>query len=107
MSVLCIFIFLTTVGLPAVLLLKLWINFDKLNTVNYRQTYGAYYEDLNLDAGKRILLQPAFYLVRRTLLALAIVYVKEYLFWQLLILTATIMFSILILTTGVHKSRAQ
>ena len=104
MSALCILLLVTIVCIPSIFLLKLLCNFEKLESDEYRDKYGNFYQDLNLKLGRRVLLLPAFYIARRTLLAIAVLYASKTLYVQILILIATSMVQLFILAAGVFKS---
>ena len=52
------------------------------------QRFGSLYTDLRLTAGKVVLLQPAFFLVRRQIMAFAIVVCREILIVQIYLIWA-------------------
>ena len=49
------------------------------------------YTELNLNRGKFVLIQPSFFLLRRYLLALAVVVMDKNLIWQIFIMIGQIL----------------
>lgn len=60
---------------PIFLIWKLSKKFDRLESFKYRVVYGNFYEDLDLERGKIVFLQPAFFLFRRIYMAAMVIYV--------------------------------
>lgn len=55
--------------MPVYTTIKVFFNFDDLKKAEMRKKYGALYLDLATKRGKRVLIQPIAFLVRRLLLA--------------------------------------
>ena len=81
MSTLCIIFMVLAIILPLTLVGKLLCNFKYLEEPRFKQDYGALYEELDTSAGKKILFQPSFFLLRRLLLAIAVSSVGQTLIW--------------------------
>ena len=79
MSIMCVTLLFLSVFLPAYFLTKLYRDFEELETKDMKLKYGALYEDLRLDIGRKVLLQPGFFLFRRALLAVSVCFAGEYL----------------------------
>ena len=86
MSILCILVFTVMLAVPTLFLLMLFVNFDKLGDKDYKRKYGAFYENLNLKAGRIVLLYPTWYFIRRVLLVVSILSTNDTVFWQLVII---------------------
>ena len=59
--------------------------------------YGRLYEELKLKRGSVIFLQPAFFLLRRLILAIAVVLLSDYLIVQIYLMVAQILIAVFIL----------
>ena len=81
MSLLCVFMFLVAVIAPVVIIRRLYKFFDKLKEKEWELCYGAFYSDLNLKEGRKVLMMPAFFLFRRALLGMAICIVGRVFIW--------------------------
>ena len=60
--------------------LVLWLtvrNFDQLEKKETQSRYGSIYSDLHLGYGRTVLLLPFFFLVRRLILAFAVVVCQD------------------------------
>ena len=60
--------------------LVLWLtvrNFDQLDKKETKVRYGSIYSDLNLGNGRTVLLQPFIFMVRRLILAFAVVVCRD------------------------------
>lgn len=79
MSIMCVTLLFLSVFLPAFFLTKLYRDFEELETKDMKLKYGALYEDLRLDIGRKVLFQPGFFLLRRALLAVSVCFAGEYL----------------------------
>ena len=69
------------IAVPAILMGRLWFSFKHLEEPRFKRDYGKLYEELNPLAGKTILFQPSFFLLRRLLLAIAVSSVGQTLIW--------------------------
>ena len=83
MSVLCAIFLFFSVFLPIMFIWRLSRNFEQLNEVELKRKYGALYEELKLKAGKKVLWNPSFFLLRRMILGMAICVVGAKLIWQM------------------------
>ena len=77
MSALCILFFILSIALPVLFIRTLYKNFYHLKRAEYKEKYYAFYEELRLKTGRKTLMMPSFFLLRRLLLGLAIILVKE------------------------------
>ena len=60
--------------LPVVLIIKLSLNFEMLETKNYKEKYSEFYKTLDLKKGRSVFLYPAFFIARRTILSGVLIY---------------------------------
>ena len=81
MSILCVFFLFLTVILPSIFLMTLYKDFKNLESKAMQRKYGVLYQDLKLKNGKKILMLPGFFLFRRVMLAISVVFAGEYLFY--------------------------
>ena len=77
MSVLCAISLVLSILIPVILIIKLNTNFDELASKKVIEKYGALYKDIKLDAGKKVLFVPAFFLVRRFMLGIVVCFVSD------------------------------
>ena len=56
---------------------KSMTGFEKLTDKEMKQQFGAFYEGINVNCGKKVLLQPLSFYMRRIVLALLIVVGRE------------------------------
>lgn len=63
--------------MPFKLLRFTYKNFNELNGRRVRVRFGTLYENLRLDRGAAVLFQPTFFLIRRFVLACAVVALSE------------------------------
>jgi len=73
------------------------IYFKKQSMENKRTRHSEIYNQLDLRKGRDVLLQPFWFLVRRLLLALAVVFLESGVIWQISILTMTVIVQVIIL----------
>lgn len=88
MSSLCIAFIVIYTFLPVILLSRICRNQKYLHKPEWKNTYGNYYQELHLPAGKSIFMYPSFYLGRRLLVGVAVCLVGRLFIWQLCIYTA-------------------
>ena len=69
--------------------------------------YGVYYEELRLKSGKKTLLVPSFFLIRRLMLAIAVCVVGKVLIWQIMILAAQVVAQIILIGENVYYNRSK
>lgn len=81
MSILCAILFTLSIVLPIFFIWQLVRNFKNLEETRYVRKFGALYEELNLSRGKKTILVPGFFLLRRMLLAVAICLFTETFIW--------------------------
>ena len=95
-SAACLTFMVSFLTLPFALLLYLAIKMDLLSEDGIKRRFGKLYEDLHLQNGKKVFLWPAFFLIRRSILAISVVLVPSligqfYLFWLQCIIAAIIL----------------
>ena len=84
--------------MPVVLALILIFNWKKLNEVQFEHKFGAFYENVDLKAGKWIILEPVTFLVRRLVLSAVVVFTDK-LIYQLLAIIATCVWQVKLVST--------
>ena len=62
------------VVLPVVASILMWLNFDILQNSEVKRLYGTYYEELNLDSGKKVIFYMFFFFIRRAVLVILVVF---------------------------------
>ena len=82
--------------LPIWIIYKLTKKFDRLKSFKYRIMFGDFYEELDLERGKKVFLQPAFFLLRRVIFALMILFVNKFT-WQFVMLIIQLIAAIVLL----------
>ena len=100
MSSMCSFFLFFSVFLPIIFMWTLNKNFYELKEAKLRDKYHAFFDELRLQAGKRTLLVPGFFLLRRFLLGIAICVVGRVLIWQIFIMAAQIIIQVIIIGSG-------
>ena len=92
MSIICIVFFVLYTIVPAFFICRTCVNHEKifgnkfkLLEPKWKAMYGAFYEALDLKAGRKIFLHTGFFLLRRLLIGIAVTLVGDVFFWQLLI----------------------
>ena len=68
-----------------------------------KQGYGVLYEELRMDSGKKILLVPGLFLLRRVMLAIAVCVVAKQLIWQVFILAGQVITQIMLIGQNVYS----
>ena len=86
MSILCAFMLLVAVIAPVIIICRLCKFFDKLKEKEWKLRYSAFYADLNLKEGRKVLSVPGFFLFRRVMLGLAICVVGRIFIWQIFLM---------------------
>ena len=70
--------------------------FDRLESFKYKIMFGDFYEELDLERGKKVFFQPAFFLLRRVLFAAMILYFNKFT-WQFVMLIIQLIAAIVLL----------
>ena len=96
-SVACIFFFIAIIVMPIFLSRTLIRAFTTLHETHMMRTYGHLYDELDLRVGKLALVQPLFFIVRRFMLAIAIVSLAKHLIFQIMIMSSQIVTSAIII----------
>ena len=81
---------------PIWLIWKLSKKFDRLESFKYKVVFGTFYEDLDLELGNKVFLQPVFFLFRRVYMAAMVLYVTSFT-WQFIMLLIHLVASIVLL----------
>ena len=88
-SAACLFFAVFLIVAPAKLIWTTARNFDSLGEKKMQTRYGSFYEGLRLAASsKTVLLQPTFFLLRRNIMAFAIVVCRKTLIVQIYLIWA-------------------
>ena len=87
-SVCCLFFGILIIVAPARLLWVTLLDFDRLGDEVMEQKYGSFYSELRLKSGKAVLMHPAFFLVRRLIVAIAVIFFRETLIAQIFLIWA-------------------
>ena len=107
-AVVCIGFSIFIVAAPFILIKHTYSNFKLLNKKLMKDRVGAIYEELRLKSGKAVLLQPSFFLVRRFVLAFAVVICHETLIAQIYLVWAQSIVTFFIIDfAGPYKTRAE
>ena len=85
-----------SVILPIWIIYKLTKKFDQLESFKYRIIFGDFYEELDLERGKKVFLQPAFFLLRRVIFAVMILFINKFT-WQFVMLIIQLIAAIVLL----------
>ena len=107
-AVVCIGFSIFIVVVPFLLIKHTYSNFNFLNNYSLKDQFGKIYEDLRLKSGKVALFQPSFFLIRRFVLAFAVVIYHENLFAQVYLVWAQSIITVFIIDlAGPYKTRAE
>ena len=82
--------------LPIWIISKLTKKFDRLESLKYKIKFGDFYEELDLERGKKVFLQPAFFLLRRVIFAAMILFINKFT-WQFVMLIIQLIAAIVLL----------
>ena len=82
--------------MPLIAFVSIVINFKKLSDMDQIAKTGVLYELLDLANGRIVLIKPAFYLIRRLVLALSVV-VFDYFFLQVILFYIQVIASLFII----------
>ena len=96
-SVICIFFSLLLIFLPLFVFIFLRQNFDDLGTRYMKEKFGSLYDGLKLKEGQKVLFEPIYFLFRRLLLALLVVVIDQALIWQIFLMSAQIVSSVILI----------
>jgi len=97
MSILSILVTLVLLSYPAFFAWKLTKNFHSLETWHFKRKYGKCYEDVDLRNGNMVLLQPIWFLLRRFIVSVMVVFFNTTVIWQIALMTLTIIVQVIIL----------
>ena len=87
-SFFCLFFGVMIIVVPARLFWVTLFDFAELTEEEIEERYGSIYSGLRQKSGKAVLMQPAFFLVRRLIVAIAIVFFRETLIAQIYLIWA-------------------
>jgi len=97
MSLLAIVVSLLLLAFPIYYAWFMTTNFESMTFWSMRQKYGAFYKDLELRHGKLVLMQPLWFLARRLLLAVMVVFLSTTVIWQVSLMTLTVIVQVILL----------
>ena len=98
-SFLCIFFLVLITVTPFLIFRYVTYHFTKLNEQLVKKRVGTVYDELDLRKGKKILIQPVFFLLRRIVLAYTIVYMKDNFAGQVIVIYLQTLASVIILSS--------
>lgn len=87
-SVTCILFAVVLVVIPCLVISDASGNFLELGSRRMKQRYGSFFTDLRLKSGKAVLMEPAFFMFRRLVMAFAIVVCRDILIVQVYLIWA-------------------
>ena len=96
-SIACIIFLISIFVLPLILTRYLTKHFYTLKNAKMMARYGDVYHELNLSGSKMVLLQPVFFILRRLMMAIAIVVFNKVLIWQIFLMASQIVTSTIII----------
>ena len=82
---------------PVYLFTLLTKYFKHIHKKYFLRTYGALYDQINLEEGPKVLLLPLFFLLRRLMLAISVVILNQVLIWQIMLMALQIIVSVIII----------
>ena len=96
-SLATIFFLVLFLAFPLVESLYLVYRFDDLGEEEMQVRHGAFTSDLDLRRGRRVLLQPVWFYLRRIIIGVAVVFLNENAVWQFLLLIFTVLVQMIVL----------
>jgi len=97
MSLLAIVVSLLLLAFPLYYAWLMTAKFDELTFKSMHKKHGAFYEELELRNGKLVLMQPAWFLARRLLLAVMVVFLNTTVIWQIALMNLTVIVQVILL----------
>jgi len=82
------------IAAPFFILTYLWNRFGRLQEKEIHQKYGEFYKDLNLEQGRMVLLQPTWFMLRRLMLAVTVVFFNSTVIWQIAVIVTQIILQV-------------
>ena len=76
-SIVCLVFMASFQTMPYWFLIRLSRFVERLEEDDIKERYGAIYDGLELSRGSKVLLWPCFFLIRRLMLALTLIYVSQ------------------------------
>ena len=95
-SLFALFFFALLLGFPIIMGYLLLTNFDKLEDEKFLETFGEFYRELNLANGKVVLWQPLWFLFRRLMLAIMVVYFDGAVIWQISLMAFQVIVAVIV-----------
>lgn len=86
------------VCMPIVLGIILLVNFKRMNEPSFEHKFGAFYENIDTNAGRLVILEPITFLVRRLALCAVVIYTDS-MVYQFLVIIATCVWQVKLVTT--------
>jgi len=65
-------------------------HFDELETDEIKRRHSAFFKGLNLRNGRLVFLQPVWFMFRRLILAVIVVFLHGNVIWQIALMTMTV-----------------
>jgi len=97
MSLLAILATLLLLAYPLNYAIKLTNNFEKLQSSKFKTKHSVFYDDLELRNGKLVLMQPLWFLVRRFMISMMVVFLDATVIWQIALMTMNVIVQVIIL----------
>jgi len=96
-SITSIVVLVALILFPVVEGVYLVLNFEDLDDEDFEQRHGEFYKDLRLDRGTQVLWQPIWFLLRRLILGVTVIFIKERLVFQVLVFSMSVIIQLNIL----------
>ena len=97
-SLSCIFFLVLITVIPVLMFSHVTRHFARLNDSQVKKQVGTVYEELDIQKGKKIFIQPIFFLLRRLALACAIVYMNDNFAGQIFVIALQTLASAMVLS---------
>lgn len=97
-SLTCIFFLVLITVMPVLMLSHVNHHFARLNDQLIKKRVGSVYEELDIRKGKKILIQPMFFLLRRLVLGYAVVYMNDNFAGQIMVIALQTLASAMVLS---------
>jgi len=93
-SILAIISFVVLLAFPIVSAMLFWNNFELLTDKEVMLKYYAYYTDLDLTESAHVVWYPVYFMLRRLMLGLTIVFLDQTVIWQIASKTTLVLTSV-------------
>ena len=97
MSNLSIFCLVALIAFPLGYGIFLTTQFENLTNASIKDKHAEFYTQLKLRNGRMVVLQPIWFLTRRLLLAIIVVFLGSTVIWQIALMTMTVITQVIIL----------